>query len=141
MEKLDFNFSWLAAQTANLIVVTLFVVGTAGYVLIQRRRNEPVHTRWLILGCIVFLLISLVVVAAGDLTVMVTLLGGFIAVLVSLGLPILVITLGVYFGLSLLRPRPKLSRAEETPLDILKARYASGEIPKQQFEEMKKDLM
>lgn len=28
----------------------------------------------------------------------------------------------------------------ETPLDILKRRYASGEITKKQFEDMKKDL-
>lgn len=28
----------------------------------------------------------------------------------------------------------------ETPLDILKRRYAQGEISRQQFEEMKKDL-
>lgn len=28
----------------------------------------------------------------------------------------------------------------ETPLDILKARYAKGEITKEQFEEMKKNL-
>jgi len=28
----------------------------------------------------------------------------------------------------------------QTPLDILKARYARGEITKEQFEEMKRDL-
>jgi putative membrane protein len=28
----------------------------------------------------------------------------------------------------------------ETPLDILKRRYASGEITKDQFEEMRKDI-
>jgi putative membrane protein len=33
------------------------------------------------------------------------------------------------------RPTP-----QETPLDILKKRYARGEITKEQFDEMKKDL-
>ena len=32
------------------------------------------------------------------------------------------------------------STSHETPLDILKKRYARGEITKEQFDEMKKDL-
>ena len=34
----------------------------------------------------------------------------------------------------------KEKEASETPLDILKARYAKGEIGKEEFEKMKKDL-
>ena len=35
----------------------------------------------------------------------------------------------------------KGSSVEETPLDILKKRYASGEIDKEEFDAMKRDLM
>jgi putative membrane protein len=38
------------------------------------------------------------------------------------------------------RPRAE-GRGEETPLEILKKRYARGEINREEFEEKKKDLL
>jgi putative membrane protein len=35
----------------------------------------------------------------------------------------------------------EISRKDETPLDILRKRYASGEINKEEFETMRRDLM
>lgn len=35
---------------------------------------------------------------------------------------------------------PSSAPSSQTPLDILKARYAKGEINKEQFEEMRRDL-
>ncbi len=60
-----------------------------------------------------------------------------IAILLMVSIPILIIALGVSMGLRLAH---KGGTMRETPLDILKARYARGEISKQQFEEMKRDL-
>ncbi len=36
--------------------------------------------------------------------------------------------------------RLKESQSEETPIDVLKKRYASGEIDKEQFETLKREL-
>lgn len=59
--------------------------------------------------------------------------GGFIWLLI-----ILVVLIGVviYF----MKNREKLKEYDEAALEILKQRYAKGEITKQQYEEMKKDL-
>lgn len=46
----------------------------------------------------------------------------------------------VYFLIKLPQSRSSDPPPHETPLDILKRRYAQGEITRQQFEEMKKDL-
>ncbi len=48
-----------------------------------------------------------------------------------------------YFGRGGYRPpwdRYPSGRETETPLDILKKRYARGEIKKEEFDQMKKDI-
>lgn len=56
---------------------------------------------------------------------------------------ILVMLLGlavVYFLLKKQGESRLVEASRETPLEILKRRYAKGEISREQFEEMKKDL-
>jgi putative membrane protein len=53
---------------------------------------------------------------------------------------IIVIIVWVVFQLKSNNPR-HFGMSNETPLDILKKRYAKGEITKEEFERMKKDLM
>lgn len=55
------------------------------------------------------------------------------------GLPMILI-LGAFFIFIVLMLRGRNTRREESPLDILKRRYANGEIDKERFEQMKKDL-
>ncbi len=51
--------------------------------------------------------------------------------------PILIVALIVY----LFTVKDEIGiQKKDTPMDILKKRYASGEISKEEFEEMKKDL-
>lgn len=51
----------------------------------------------------------------------------------------LIIILAIYF-LFKNNSRNKNGQSTESPLDILKKRYAKGEITKEQFEEMKKNI-
>lgn len=51
----------------------------------------------------------------------------------------LLILLAIYYFIKN-NSKNKKGQATETPLDILKKRYAKGEITKEQFEDMKKDL-
>lgn len=55
---------------------------------------------------------------------------------------IVVLVLCLYFIFSRGRPpgeHPPVR--EETPLEILKKRYAKGEVTKEEFEQMKKDIL
>jgi putative membrane protein len=53
---------------------------------------------------------------------------------------IVVIVVLIYFLFKGLGTGTFGSMTKEAPLDILKKRYSRGEITKEQFEEMKKDL-
>ena len=49
--------------------------------------------------------------------------------------------LGIAYIVQTLSRRSGQSGKEDTPLDILKKRYAKGELTKEEFERMKDDLM
>lgn len=53
---------------------------------------------------------------------------------------LIVLVVGIYFIVQALKTRNIIGQAQDTPLDILKKRYAKGEITKEDFELMKKDL-
>lgn len=53
----------------------------------------------------------------------------------------LIIALVVVVVRALLNTNQKKSGNDETPLEILKRRYANGEIDKEEFEKRKKDLL
>ncbi len=53
---------------------------------------------------------------------------------------ILLILIGVVIYFVINRQKLIKREDEETPLEIIKKRYARGEITKQEFEEIKKDL-
>ncbi len=63
-----------------------------------------------------------------------------VIVLAQIGFWVLIIACGVWLVLWLARRMGIVGPVRETPLDILKARYARGEITKAQFEETKRDL-
>jgi putative membrane protein len=62
--------------------------------------------------------------------------GGFIMWIII----ILIIALLVYLIIRARRPEGAEGPFQETPLDILKKRYARGEISKEEFDEIRKDI-
>jgi putative membrane protein len=53
---------------------------------------------------------------------------------------LIVLGVAVYFIIQTSKSKNVTDEAQETPLDILKKRYAKGEITKEEFDRMKKDL-
>lgn len=53
---------------------------------------------------------------------------------------LIIVAVASYFIIQSAISKGAGSQVLETPLDILKKRYAKGEITKEQFEQMKKDL-
>ena len=62
--------------------------------------------------------------------------GGIIMWLIFL----ILIALVIYFVMQSIKLGSSGHSSKETPLDILKTRYAKGEITKEEFNRMKKDL-
>jgi putative membrane protein len=61
--------------------------------------------------------------------------GGFMWFIVAV-----VVGVAVYFTLQFMKSKGFNGPTVETPLDILRKRYAKGEIDKEEFERKKKDL-
>ena len=53
---------------------------------------------------------------------------------------VIIIGIAAYFIVQKIRTKTPGTTSRETPLDILKKRYAKGEIVKEEYEKMKKDI-
>lgn len=53
----------------------------------------------------------------------------------------ILVILGIVFLVRLIAGFQKNKQSRESPLDILKKRYAKGEITKEEFQKMKDDMM
>ena len=53
---------------------------------------------------------------------------------------LIVVGLLAYFIIEAIKSKSDTSSSRETPIEILKKRYAKGEITKEEFDKMKKDL-
>jgi len=61
--------------------------------------------------------------------------GGFVWLIV-----VVIVGVAIYFFLQKSKSKGSDGSITETPLDVLKKRYANGEIDKEEFERRKKDL-
>ena len=55
-------------------------------------------------------------------------------------LVLIVLGVAIYFIVQSVKSKNVSGEARETPLDILKKRYAKGDITKEEFDQMKKEL-
>jgi putative membrane protein len=53
---------------------------------------------------------------------------------------IILLGVAIYFIVQNIRSRNGIGQAKESPLDILKIRYAKGEVTKEEFDRMKNEL-
>lgn len=53
---------------------------------------------------------------------------------------LIVLGVAIYFIIQALKSKDVAGQAQDTPLDILKKRYAKGKITKEEFDRMKKEL-
>jgi putative membrane protein len=53
---------------------------------------------------------------------------------------LIILGVAIYFFVQYLMSKNAVGQAQETPIDILKKRYAKGELTKEEFDRMKNDL-
>lgn len=53
---------------------------------------------------------------------------------------LILLSVMIYFIVQYVRSKNEIGRTNETPIDILKKRYAKGEITKEDFDRMKNEL-
>ncbi|MCL4488535.1 MAG: SHOCT domain-containing protein [Chloroflexi bacterium] len=63
----------------------------------------------------------------------------FLSIVITVVVPVFGIALGVALGFRILRGQARQSE-RASPVEIVKARYARGEITKQEFESLRRDL-
>ncbi len=93
----------------------------------------------IVVGLLWFFLSFNLAVAPGQSAFLV-ILPVLVIILAQIAFWVLIIAGGVWLVLWLAQRMGIVGPVRETPLDILRARYARGEITKAQFEEMKRDL-